>query len=66
MIPVPLALLIQLIPEIPKLVGDFRALFTKYPTLSPADLMAAIAQVSTTTDATADAILAKAALDAKA
>lgn len=59
-----LELLIAEIPQIPKLVADFRALLTAHPALSPTDMAAAIVQISTSTDAAADAILAKAAADA--
>jgi hypothetical protein len=51
------------IPEIPKLVADIRALFTRYPALTPDQITAAVVAITTSTDAQADSILAKIAAD---
>ena len=58
-----LSLLLALIPEAPALIQDIRNLFTKYPTLTPAQIVAIVTAAATQSDAAFQDALATIAAD---
>jgi hypothetical protein len=54
------------LPYLPALIADIRALFTKYPQLTPAQIAAVITATSQQTDAVVQDILATIAADVAA
>jgi hypothetical protein len=46
-----LSILLAILPQAPALIADIRNLFTKYPTLSPAQIVAIVTAASTQSDA---------------
>ena len=63
MSPALLSLLLALIPEAPLFIQDIRNLFTKYPTLTPAQIVALVTAASTQSDAAFQDALATIAAD---
>jgi hypothetical protein len=57
------SILLALIPEAPVLIQDIRNLFAKYPTLTPAQIVAIITAASTQSDAAFQDALATIAAD---
>lgn len=58
-----LALITALIPEVPKLAADLKAVFTKHPNLTPDQVLAAVQAIATSTDAQVQSDLAQIAAD---
>jgi hypothetical protein len=58
-----LSILLAIIPQAPALIQDIRNLFTKYPTLTTAQIAAIITAVSTQSDAAFQDALATIATD---
>jgi hypothetical protein len=58
-----LSLLLALLPEAPALIQDIRDFFVKYPTITPAQMIAIVTALSTQSDAAFQDALATIAAD---